>query len=1105
MLCFNFYAVGQSSEILTDTVLARKYYKIGLDFQKSAQYDSAIHFFNQATIIYKTCADTDNTSYCWERYFKSYSSVGQQYKNKSNYGKADKYLQDALKTGIKVLGKQNIIIADIYSFLGYLYDSKGDFEQSLVYHQNSLQIKLRLLGENHSSLAVTYNGLGMVYTEIEDYEKALRFHEQALDIQLNNSGRNHSSVIRYNNNLGRVMYVLGDYDQALCYYQEALELGKEILGQNHSRIAITHNSIGVIYKEKGNYGKSLIHHEKAFSIWQETLGDNHNYIAHSHNNRAVTYVAQGDYRQALIYYHSALEVSRRILGESHVRLSITYDNLAIAYYMTQDYQRALHYHKKALEIALQGLGGQHSFIATIFQNLGNVSISLKQYDQALDYFQEALKIKQDILGQNHPSMAFTYGYLGAIENARGNFDRMLHFYQKGLALRKATLGNSHPLTAISYNNVGIAHLNLGNHNQSMVFFQRSLATFFPDLDTLNFYKNPQLENSDPHLQLLHPLKNKAKALLHRSLSSSLEKDLQVSLETYELAADEVDALRIGYLSPESKATLLNKAFPIYEGTMETADYLFQKTKDKKVIQQAFQAMERSKSVLLTEALRSSKAQLFAGIPESILNQEQELELSIVGYNKLILAEQEKGGKADSNKIGIWNAQHLQTKRRKDSLVSALETSYPAYHKLKFDLSVRTIEEVQSHLNPSTALFEYFVGDSVVYIFALTSEKEWFFTCEKDSIQNYTQTIQSMMKQYDMDQNDIERATEFSAFTTAAGKLYQHLLAPGLDQLQDIDELIIIPSGQLGYVPFELFLSAPPTNETENNLLYTDLPYLIKKYQIRYEYSSTLMLEDKSSPTAKHLYAGFAPQYSSDKQHITSQNRFRKLYPGTDSQFPELEHNQPEVEKSATLLGGTAFIGDMATKETFLSNAADYRILHLAMHAYVNDSLPLYSSMIFSPSGDSANDNQLFAYELYNMKLNADLAVLSACETGAGKVQRGEGIMSLARAFKYAGCPNIVMSLWKAEDESTSQIISTFYKYLDEGLEKDEALRKAKLDYLIHGENKHPFFWGTFVLVGDDAPVSTQNHGLLFGSILLIFLLAIALFYWYRRRQGNNML
>jgi len=200
-----------------------------------------------------------------------------------------------------------------------------------------------------------------------------------------------------------------------------------------------------------------------------------------------------------------------------------------------------------------------------------------------------------------------------------------------------------------------------------------------------------------------------------------------------------------------------------------------------------------------------------------------------------------------------------------------------------------------------------------------------------------------------------------------------------------------------------------------------------------------------------------------------------------------------------LIRGQIFKEDEATEENFKANAGDYDILHLAMHTVINDSLPMYSKLVFSQG--KKGEGWLDTYEVYNMSLKSRLTVLSACNTGSGRLQKGEGVMSLARAFLYAGCPAIVMTLWSVEDESSANLMIDFYKNLLSGYSKDEALRKAKIKHIRQADplKAHPYFWLGYVSIGDQRALY-HTKTIYFVGMILILLLAVMIEKLYIRRK-----
>ncbi|HYC85532.1 MAG TPA: CHAT domain-containing protein, partial [Chryseosolibacter sp.] len=219
----------------------------------------------------------------------------------------------------------------------------------------------------------------------------------------------------------------------------------------------------------------------------------------------------------------------------------------------------------------------------------------------------------------------------------------------------------------------------------------------------------------------------------------------------------------------------------------------------------------------------------------------------------------------------------------------------------------------------------------------------------------------------------------------------------------------------------------------------------------------------------------------------------------------LSWNQEEVTSIGKMMDGVALVGNEAVERRFKESAADYGIIHLAMHALIDDDRPMYSRLAFSFDNDTTEDNFLNAHELYNLELPAQLVVLSACETGYGKFHSGEGIMSLAHAFTFAGCPSIVMSHWVADDQATSELMRLFYANLAQGMDKAEALRQAKLDFLMQADaiRQSPGLWSSFVVVGDRSPISLQSStAKIFYAVIAIALILFAI--WLRFRKTRRL-
>ncbi|MEL6252664.1 MAG: CHAT domain-containing protein, partial [Bacteroidota bacterium] len=297
---------------------------------------------------------------------------------------------------------------------------------------------------------------------------------------------------------------------------------------------------------------------------------------------------------------------------------------------------------------------------------------------------------------------------------------------------------------------------------------------------------------------------------------------------------------------------------------------------------------------------------------------------------------------------------------------------------------------------------------------------------------------------------------------------------------------------LGYLPFETLL----THKVEIKKSYKKFPFLLKKYSLSYEYSSSLLLYPYKYPKTKKLkYAGFAPLYSTNFLS-NYQSRLGQSMDGENFQFSDLRYNRAEVDQIAEMMTGSRYIGPLATESSFKKEAPKFDILHLAMHGFTHEERPLESGLIFSPQTDSLNDGILHAHELYGMKLRAKLAILSACHTGSGKLARGEGIMSLSRAFKYAGCPNVISTLWQADDKSTQELIHSFFTSVAREENMATALRKAKLKFLEEANEiqAHPAHWAAFIYIGDPEALELKAKKTPIPLLLILVLFGLGFFY-----------
>jgi CHAT domain-containing protein len=428
------------------------------------------------------------------------------------------------------------------------------------------------------------------------------------------------------------------------------------------------------------------------------------------------------------------------------------------------------------------------------------------------------------------------------------------------------------------------------------------------------------------------------------------------------------------------------------------------------------------------------------------------------------------------------------------LIDYFEKNYSKYYNLKYENTVADIKKLQENLSARTTLMEYSLSDTVLYTMIITRNK---YTVIRQSIDSsFNQLLNRYLSKFHNFDFSRQSLNDFTEFCWYSQSLYNILIAPAIKYISG-NSLVIVPDGLLSYLPFETLIKDIPDEIPSGQYRY--LNYLINYFEISYSYSATLFdqVNRKKKKTAIHELLAFAPEYTSDtdKQISVTGNYFRKKYRKNLHPIPGV---YDEVKSIHKLISGEVYYGGEATEKNFLATAGYFDILHLAMHTVIDNYNPLYSKLIFTLDSDSLYDGYLNTSEVFGLNLKARMVVLSACSTGEGEFNNGEGVMSLARGFVYAGSPSIIMTMWEVEDKSGAELMKNFYKNLLRGQSKPKAMRNAKLTCIkkFRPENTHPFFWSSFVVMGNGQPLFINRKIVLRIFVLLIFAGAIAVIIFF---------
>jgi CHAT domain-containing protein len=534
----------------------------------------------------------------------------------------------------------------------------------------------------------------------------------------------------------------------------------------------------------------------------------------------------------------------------------------------------------------------------------------------------------------------------------------------------------------------------------------------------------------------------------------------------------------------------NRFRDIYLNAIHDFTLCYRRTGKSVFLEKAFEFAEKSKVAGLLSATRELNA-IQLNIPPNSAELEKSLQNKISFYNSRISIEEEREN-SDVNLVSELKGKLLTAVRERDSLLLDFKKNYPGYYTLKYNTNVPSMKEIPSIIGRNSNYLNYVVSDSVVYIFLVNRKNIELHSFAIDS--SFFGNLLKFRSLLSDQAVSVNVRTKFNDFKSTAYHLYRMLIEPVRKSFIS-ENLIIAPDNILSYIPFETLLSA---EDNSNDLYYRDLDYLMKDYNISYTYSATFMKElVKTEKISKNVLVAFAPVYTkainTDSIFIGRQGGSGVLY--------DLPEARQEAEYVSKITGGKAYLFGHAKESVFKRVAANYSIIHLAMHTYLNDQNPMNSAMIFSQDNDPPEDGLLYTYEVYGIPMKAKMVVLSSCNTGNGTLSSGEGILSLARGFLYSGCQSVVMSMWDIDDKSGTEVVKMFYDNLKKGKSKSGALRESRAAYLRNASQlrSHPYFWASLVVYGENKPIYLKQSTL-FIIPCFIGVLALLLFAYFIKRR-----
>ena len=1088
--------------------------------------DKAETFLNRALAIQEKSLGPDHPDLT-----NTLNTLAWMHLDTDGFEKAEPFCRRALEISEKAFGPEHPYVADSLNYLGRVYQSRREYDKSIEANKRALDIREKFLGPDHPDVALSLNDLALPYYGLEEYNTAKSLFVRSLSIREKALGPGHPYLLSTLNNIGQVYQVLGDYagavpyvkrsnaitekiygpkativadrqkDLAMLYYYlgdfkkaeplllQTLKIYEQSLGPDHTRVASNLAFLAFLYHSQGEYAKAEPLYIRTIEICEKNFEKAPQNLANSLISQGLLYVDMGDYKKAEALYQRGRDILEKTYGPEHSAVASVLNNQAKLYEHLGDLEKAEVLYQRALVIWEKTVGPEHPNTASSLNNLGMIYLYTNAYDKAESLFNRSLKIREKALGPNHPDVLKTLNNLAAAYFFSKDFAKAEQMYQRVLNIKKDTIGTETESYANSLNNLASLYRAQGDYAKAEPLYNQAIGIWEKTLGP----EHPNVTTGLSHLSGLY------------ESTGDYEKAYGFITHTLEIEDKLLDQV-MGFTSEDQKLkfvtmnngslyaflNLVNQHFRQDMGKRKKALDVWLKRKGsilevQKRYQEAIFSIGNSESAKLFE--------LLSGIRSSL--------------SKLTFVPREEDEKSYKKKKD-------DLKNEKDRLEARLSRlSQPFATKQK--IAKADCEKIAKVLAPQTALVEFarikdtatLPGRYISFVLHSGGGNRISMVDLGDA-----DVIDRMVTQYKKEIYGSGTAKS-DAVTGASQKLYDLVFRPLLNDLGTVKEIFISPDGNLNLMPFEV-LQGP------------DGRFLIEDYTFNYLASGRDIIGLGKNPVkgGKYLLMG-DPDFNlgidektavlkrinvKNDQGMLVANRSANL---NEVSFEPLPYTKEELNAIGGIMGQeqSEIYMEKYALEEILMNKPGPGILHLATHGFflnnqnlsssgrgwqtadlpdkdenpsgrsdrvINVENPLLRSGILLAgakrslmSGDTGkNDGIVTAEKILGLNLHGTkMVVLSACDTGLGDVESGEGVFGLRRAFTQAGAKSLVMSLWKVPDMETKEMMVQFYRNIKSGtMNRCHALRQAVLAQMkIVKQRKgyaNPRYWGAFVFMGE---------------------------------------
>ena len=866
----------------------------------------------------------------------------------------------------------------------------------------------------------------------------------------------------------------GVLDSARVYVDKAIEEGLQSLdGEHMGQLGQYYGNAANIYGELGLTEIALNYYNRAEEIFSRILPDYHEHWAVHFANLSMVYKRLGDMVKSRQYQERSYEILQEVYGYEDPRYYRNQTNYTRMLSESESPEVALEHITGLLENMDENLDRPIDVRVTFLKQKGQIYFEKGDLEEAMRFVNKAIEEGEDF-DTVHRDIFRAYKLAGDIEMHRDLVDQAESYY----ALAENQLEEIDPETDFSrgelYLGMANTHFDVGMMEETIELGLQSLeinqhTVLSEDLDG----ELVEVNISEPEIDLnIHSLLGEAYAEKYRQNQN--RENLDKALEHFDEVVEVSWEMRRNYREQASSLDLSERLDEVFRNAISLAYEGYNNTADDRYVENIRKYSQNSKSTTLQSSLIQSEILDTGELPEDLRQRKQVLRSEITHREIQIAAAESNREEVDEELLSEYKASLFEKRYERDKLMDSIRTNYSDYYQLHFEDVIISHEELQNYVDQDEVLVEYSLTDEGIYILKTSQDDSAVKFVKPDS---ETDPESIITRHFELASNQsVVRAPLRNELYDLNDELYSLLIEPVEQHLDGNKYVRIIPDGALHVLPFEMLMD--PAERTDDG--FAEQPFLIRDHVISYSYSPGLFTRNKESATpdpTKEVVA-FAPVFEEivetetfsdlmDQERRIASIEMAGSFEGYE--FSALPGSREEVlrinELSEDLgIEVSVYLDEEANRQRFQDGFSG-DIVHIATHGFYNAEVPALSGLAMKdPDADDSN-TMMFTSEIYNLDLDADLVVLSSCESGFGELAAGEGMIALNRGFIQAGSNNVIYSMWKVSDSHTRELMSHFYENHFNGESYEEALRNAKLAMLEDDVSATPAHWAAFMLMG----------------------------------------